>query len=270
MSSSQRVIKYLAVSFGIFLSVSIIFSIIGGLYQLTNILSNDKKEVISKDTSVLWYQDEEKIDSLDIDINSSNLDIKIGNRFMIETNTNNIEYKYNNGKLEVEEKGLHINKDKRIIIITIPNNIKLDEVNIDTGVGTLNIENINTRKLDIDLGAGTTIINNIYSDDTDIDTGAGTFTINNGIINNLDLDIGVGEVNITSNILGNSSISSGIGKLSLNILNTFDNYKFKVDKGIGKVMINNISVKDKELLGDGTNIIKLDGGIGDIEVVFNR
>ena len=174
-------------------------------------------------------------------------------------------------ELKIKEEGYHLtnSKLKSELIITIPDT-NLNEIDINTGAGNLNIDSINTEKLDIDLGTGTTLINNLYSKRADIDTGAGTFTINNGSINDLDLDIGVGEVKITSNITGNSSISSGVGKLSLNLLNTFDNYRFEVNKGIGKVTINDIEVGDNSTLGNGTNTIKLDGGIGEIVVKFKK
>ena len=230
-----------------------------------------KDNVIEENTSILWNQSTENIKYLDIDVNSSNLVIKSGNSFVIETNNKRIKYKVDNNELKIKEEGYHLtnSKLKSELIITIPDT-KLNEIDINTGAGNLNIDSISTEKLDIDLGAGTTLINNLYSERADIDTGAGTFTINNGSINDLDLDIGLGEVKITSSITGNSSISSGVGKLSLNLLNTFDNYKFEVNKGIGKVTINDIEVGDNSTLGNGTNTIKLDGGIGEIVVKFKK
>ena len=260
MSTGQRIIKSLAVAFGLFLTFTIFFSIVGGLYAFTSMFSKDN--VIEENTSILLNQSTENIKYLDIDVNSSNLVIKPGNSFIIETNNKHIKYKVDNNELKIKEEGYHL-------IITIPDT-NLNEIDINTGAGNLNIDSINTEKLDIDLGTGTTLINNLYSKRADIDTGAGTFTINNGSINDLDLDIGIGEVKITSNITGNSSISSGVGKLSLNLLNTFDNYRFEVNKGIGKVTINDIEVGDNSTLGNGTNTIKLDGGIGEIVVKFKK
>lgn len=230
-----------------------------------------KDNVIEENTSILLNQSTENIKYLDIDVNSSNLVIKPGNSFIIETINKHIKYKIDNNELKIKEEGYHLtnSKLKSELIITIPDT-NLNEIDINTGAGNLNIDSINTEKLDIDLGTGTTLINNLYSKRADIDTGAGTFTINNGSINDLDLDIGVGEVKITSNITGNSSISSGVGKLSLNLLNTFDNYRFEVNKGIGKVTINDIEVGDNSTLGNGTNTIKLDGGIGEIVVKFKK
>lgn len=269
MSTGQRIIKSLAVAFGLFLTFTIVFSIVEGLYAFTSMFSKDN--VIEENTSILWNQSTENIKYLDIDVNSSNLVIKSGNSFIIETNNKHIKYKVDNNELKIKEDGYYFinSKLKSELIITIPDT-NLNEIDINTGAGTLNIDSINTEKLDIDLGAGTTLINNLYSERADIDTGAGTFTINNGSINDLDLDIGVGEVKITSSITGNSSISSGVGKLSLNLLNTFDNYRFEVNKGIGKVTINDIEVGDNSTLGNGTNTIKLDGGIGEIVVKFKK
>lgn len=231
MSTGQRIIKSLAVAFGLFLTFTIFFSIVGGLYAFTSMFSKDN--VIEENTSILLNQSTENIKYLDIDVNSSNLVIKPGNSFIIETNNKHIKYKVDNNELKIKEEGYHLtnSKLKSELIITIP----------DTNLNEI-----------------------------DINTGAGTFTINNGSINDLDLDIGVGEVKITSNITGNSSISSGVGKLSLNLLNTFDNYRFEVNKGIGKVTINDIEVGDNSTLGNGTNTIKLDGGIGEIVVKFKK
>ena len=231
MSTGQRIIKSLAVAFGLFLTFTIFFSIVGGLYAFTSMFSKDN--VIEENTSILLNQSTENIKYLDIDVNSSNLVIKPGNSFIIETNNKHIKYKIDNNELKIKEEGYHLtnSKLKSELIITIP----------DTNLNEI-----------------------------DINTGAGTFTINNGSINDLDLDIGIGEVKITSNITGNSSISSGVGKLSLNLLNTFDNYRFEVNKGIGKVTINDIEVGDNSTLGNGTNTIKLDGGIGEIVVKFKK
>lgn len=160
------------------------------------------------------------------------------------------------------------NNKKDELTIYIPSNIVLNKIDIDMGAGTLNIENMNTRKLALDLGAGSTLIKDIYSDNTNINTGAGSFTIVNGNINDLDLDVGVGKTNITSKITGNSTIDIGIGSLSLNLIG--NNYTFKVNKGIGKVLIDNKEVSDNEVLGMGSNTIKLNGGIGDTTVTLNK
>lgn len=270
MSSSQKIIKNLAIALGIFLTTFIISMIIGGIYLITGVFSIKSDNSIDKEINTLWMQNNENVISLDIDIKFSNLTIKNGDKFLVESNNKNIKYKYNNSSLEVEEikYNLFNNSDVGEVIITIPSNIRLDSVDIDNGAGRLNIENINANKFNLDLGAGVTIIDNIIVDSADIDSGAGKFIIKFGKINNLDFDMGAGTAEITSIITGNNQINSGVGNLKLNLIDNIENYKIKINKSIGKVEIDNKEVSDNEIVGTGLNFINISGGIGTITVNF--
>ena len=270
MSSSQKIIKNLAIALGIFLTIFIILMVIGGIYLITSVFSIKSDNSIDKEINTLWMQNNENVISLDIDIKFSNLTIKNGDKFLVESNNKNIKYKYNNSSLEVEEikYNLFNNSDVGEVIITIPSNIRLDSVDIDNGAGRLNIENINANKFNLDLGAGVTIIDNIIVDSADIDSGAGKFIIKFGKINNLDFDMGAGTAEITSIITGNKQINSGVGNLKLNLIDNIENYKIKINKGIGKVEIDNKEVSDNKIVGTGLNFINISGGIGTIAVNF--
>lgn len=270
MNSSQKIIKNLAIALGIFLTIFIISMIIGGIYLITSVFSTKSNNSIDKEINTLWMQNNENVISLDIDIKFSNLTIKNGDKFLVESNNKNIKYKYNNSSLEVEEikYNLFNNSDVGEVIITIPSNIRLDSVDIDNGAGSLNIESINANKFNLDLGAGVTVIDNIIVDSADIDSGAGKFIIKFGKINNLDFDMGAGTAEITSIITGNNEINSGVGNLKLNLIDNIENYKIKINKGIGKVEIDNKEVSDNKIVGTGLNFINISGGIGTIAVNF--
>ena len=268
MTTSKKIIKYLSMAFAIFLTFTIISGITNGLYSLISVFRNTPS---NEEVKELWQNINTNIDDIDIDLIYNNLNIKVGNKFSVETNSKNVKYTIQDSTLIVKENKKvwnSSNTKKDELTIYIPSNIVLNKIDIDMGTGTLNIENINTRKLTLDLGAGSTLIKDIYSDNTNINTGAGSFTIENGNINDLDLDIGVGKTTITSKITGNSTIDTGIGSLSLNLIG--NNYTFKVNKGIGKVVIDNKEAGDNEVLGAGSNTIKLNGGIGDTTVTLNK
>ena len=80
--------------------------------------------------------------------------------------------------------------------------------------------------------------------------------------------MGVGKTTITANITGNSKIDSGVGSLNLNILNSKENYRLKLSKGIGSIKVDNQDVKDNEVLGNGLNNLIIDGGVGEINIKF--
>ena len=52
---------------------------------------------------------------------------------------------------------------------------------------------------------------------------------------------------------------------NINLLDKIENYKIKIEKGLGTVKINNDSVKNG-IYGEGTNSIEIDGGVGSINI----
>lgn len=272
MSTAQKIIKYLALAFAIFLIVTIVSVVLTGIYTMSNILglkkeSNEKIEQVS----TLELEEINDYAYLDIDIKYSNLKIKIGEKFEVQTNNSNIECNQKNNKLKIIEKQNNWfwrNSNEEELIVYVPENIEFEKVNIETGAGIVNIEEIITKKLKLDLGAGETIIKNIISDNVDIDGGAGKFTIEDGTINDLDFDLGIGETTINAKITGNNKIDTGIGSLKLNIDGNIEDYKFKVEKGIGNIKLNGKQVSNNEIIGNGENVIDIDGGIGEIIINF--
>lgn len=267
MTTAQKIIKNLAIAFAIFLVVTIISTILGGIYGLVTVLG------IKKDENTVENMKEVEFESvssfLDINLKYTNLKIQVGDKFLAKTNSKNIECIQDGEKLKVTEKSkLFSKRNNEEIVIYIPENMELDVAKIDTGAGKVDIENIIADRLKMNLGAGDTVIKNIVSKDAKIDTGAGKFTINSGKIRDLNFDIGVGETNITSKILGKSEIDTGIGEVKLKLIGSKETYKVKVSKGIGDVKVDNKSVSDNEIIGDGENTIEINGGIGNIQVDF--
>ncbi len=272
MNTTQKIIKYLALAFAIFLIVTIFSGILTGIYIMSNILGLKKEgtETI-REISTLELEEINDYAYLDIDIKYSNLKIKIGEKFEVQTSNNNIEVNQKDNKLKILEKQNNWfwgNSNEEELIVYIPENIEFEKANIQTGAGIVNIEEIKTKKIKLNLGAGETIINNIISDNVDINGGVGKFTIENGIMHDLDFDLGVGETTINAKITGNNKIDTGIGRLKLNIDGNIEDYKLKVEKGIGNIKLNGKQVSNNTTIGDGENVIDIDGGIGEIVINF--
>ncbi len=271
MTTAQKIIKYFAIAFAIFLIVTIISTILGGLFALSGVLGlkNDNEINISQMQN-LTFQDL-NINSLEIDVNYTNLTIKTGNVLSIETNNTDITAKQNNEKLEIKEKkhNWFFNNEELDLIIYIPENLKFEEVKLTTGAGKISIDNLNTQKLSFELGAGETEIRNLkVSRECDIEGGAGKVSILAGTINNLDLGMGIGEVNLTAMLEGESEIDAGIGSLNITLEGDKENYRIKTKKGIGSVKIDGEEMEDNQIFGDGKNRIEINGGIGNIRVEF--
>jgi len=272
MTTAQKIIKYLAVSFAIFLIITIISTILAALFALSGILGlkKDIEENLNAEMTSTNFENND-ITTLDIEIASTNLTIKTADFLKAETDNNNIEYKKENNKLKIEEKNKKwfSNYTEKELILYLPQEIQFEKIKINTGAGKINIETLNTEKLSFELGAGETEIQNlIVSKECEIDGGAGKLSIKEGKIKDLDLDIGVGEVNLTSSLSGKNEINAGVGNLNIELQGEKDSYKIQADKGLGSIKVEGKEIVNGESFGDGENYIEVDGGIGNIDIDF--
>ena len=141
MNTTQKIIKYLAIAFAVFLIVTIISAILTGLYALSNVLGlrNDNETIGEMKTIEI---EESQITTLDIDVAFTNLIIKIDDSFKIETNNNNINYNQDNQNIQITEKAhkwfeRNYNGDLNLYI---PETIEFEKVKINEGAGKINIE----------------------------------------------------------------------------------------------------------------------------------
>ena len=121
------------------------------------------------------------------------------------------------------------------------------------------------------LGAGETKIDKlIVTDKCKIESGAGKLSILSGNINQFDLEVGIGNFEATALVTRNSKINAGIGNLKLTLRGSRENYQIQAEKGIGTIRIGDKNVEDDYSYGNGDNLIKLNGGIGNIHVNFEE
>lgn len=255
-NKNNRIIK----TFAFILAAIVIISMLGGIYALCITVfdlfqSNQIENQIQYDSLM---------SSLDIDLKTANLEIKLGDKLLVSTTNKYVTTYQNNNNIVIQEKKHSLlSKDNNKVIITIPNNFLLDIVEIDITSGSIKIDKLETKRLNLDLGSGTTKINNLLvTDKTKIDCGSGKFLLNNGNLSNLNLDTGLGDTILNTKIIGNSNIETDIGKLELNLTGSLNDYELTIDKGVGSIKLNNESLKDKSVVGTGNNYLLIEGGIG--------
>ena len=167
MTTAQKIIKYIATAFALFLIFTIISAILNGGYALLSALRliRTNKNIIVKEVS-----------TLKIDLACTNLDIKTGENFRVETNNSKIVFEENNGSVKIKEEKqnwLGNNMSSNLVIYIPENMMQIDETKINTGAGRVNIEKLNTQRLFLELGAGDVHIENvIVTAEAKIDGGA--------------------------------------------------------------------------------------------------
>ena len=271
MTTAQKIIKYLAIAFAIFLIINIISGILWAIFGVSFIFGLQNWESDTKrEYSVITnyeYNDidtlNREIDTLDIDIKFSNLKIKTAEEFKVEGDSNYIKCRQDNRTIHIEEINHHwFNKNNSgELIIYMPKNLEFDKVKICTGAGKIDIDRIDTRKLSLEIGAGETHIRELnVKDKADIDGGAGKVEVVSSELRNLSLDCGAGKVELEAAITGRSKISAGIGEIDMTLLGNKDDYQITAEKGIGSIKIDGNECSSNITYGMGANKLKVDGG----------
>lgn len=213
----------------------------------------------------------EEIRSVDISVDAAELIIRNGDLHSAETNNKNVSFSLDNGTLKIRERSTFgANKDS-IIIVTLPTLAIYHEVDIDTGAGKVTIEDISAMRFSLEVGAGDVEIDklNVYSR-AEISGGAGNVKIGDGSIHNLDLELGMGNTDIIAAIFGESEIECGVGKVNLMLRGGESLYRLACYSGLGGIKVNGQSPKSGELIGHGANSIKIEGGVGAVNVGFEE
>lgn len=269
MTTTQKIIKYLAIAFALFLVISI-FSIIFGLSrEIISSINSDKKDSKLLKEYTIISNNVNNIESFKIDISNDDIEIKEGEKFEVKTNDPDVKFYHENSKVKIKTDktfSWHLSNSSRgTIIIYLPNEFNITELDLNLGAGKIDIDKIFVKTLLMDLGAGTMTAKeiNVYEKAT-INGGAGNINIYSGTINNLNLKLGAGNASIESDLTGSNTLTTGVGKLNLGLSRSKDNYKFDISKGLGNIILNDFDVSEDILIGDGETKIKISGAVGNI------
>ena len=275
MTTAQKVIKYIATAFAILLSITIISAILSGGYALLRAfgLIHVDKNIVTEELKVISSEVKE-ISTLKIDLSCTNLDVKIGDNFKVETNNSKITFTNDNGSVKIKEENrnwLNNNKESNLIIYIPRDMIAIDETKIETGAGKINIEKLNTQSLYLELGAGDVYIKNLtVTKEAKIDGGLGRTELKSCEINNLKANLGMRDFVFNGKLTGKNEIDSGVGAIDIDLMDNKGNYKINVSKGLGNVTLDGQKLEMDRVDGTGENYLDVDGGIGEIKIEFKE
>lgn len=274
MTTLQKVIKYLALAFAIFLTVSIVGGILSAVGLLGSLFSDDDAEWGDVIGETKTYTVSSEISDLNIQINAADFYIKEGNSFSVESNLKNLEVDEKNGCLTLKDlTKIKLNGsnayENAVLTIYVPAGMAFDNVNIKTGAGRFTVDSLSAATIGFELGAGDVTISKLIAEKSaNIEGGAGRITISNGAIKDLALKMGMGQLNLTAALTGDSELELGVGESNITLLGSKDDYELDIEKGIGNITVDGKNVTDFGSSGNGANEVDIHGGVGAINVRF--
>ena len=271
MTAFQKVIKYLAIAFAIYLIimiVGVIFSLFAVIIGLEKWSNSSNQEIVEH--NITEYSNVEK---LDIKLGVCRLEIKEASQIKVETSdvTDKFKCELKNGTLKIEDNKMNtniFNNKVPEVTIYIPRNYKFNEIDLELGVNNSNIYELSGKDISIEFGVGKARIDSLNGEKVEINGGAGETKIDNVNIEHLDLEAAIGSIVINGKILNNSEIVSGIGRLEVNLVGEKDNYELRLERGIGNLEVDGEKVREDENIGNGTIKIIIEAGIGETEINF--
>lgn len=241
MTTFQKIIKYVAIGFAIYLSLMIIGVTVFGLTVVCGIGIGMESFNKDNNTAVIpkWEQEYTHIKEMDIDIGVGKLTIRKGRTLKVEAFAVSNEFicEAKGDKLEIKDKKLKgnfwgINNVSPEVVIYLPEELVLDKVSIEAGINETNIEYLKTNKIKL-----------------------------NG---------GIGKVVLNSKIMEKADIKCGIGKLELNLIGSPEDYKIKTETGLGVLKVDGQTVSNHQVIGNGDAVIDIEAGIGETVVAFEE
>lgn len=141
--------------------------------------------------------------------------------------------------------------------ITLPENLSLDDVVIDTGACNISVDELQAEDVDIDIGAGEIRFEKLTCDDLNADIGVGEFRIdelyvrNSTVINlnmgevriedgeyrNVETEVNMGELRMGGKLEGENSFDCDMGEIYLNLAHPKDYYAITAEKAMGEIHI---------------------------------
>lgn len=285
MKEFQKIIKYAAIAFGLYLAISIIGGIIAiivsiftGFYGISYLTDSLNDTINSDDTSIERNdenQEVEEFSKMKLDISASNLTIKLeGNSYKVETYQipKNTKIESKDGILEIKSnKKLNKSDSKSSITIYLPEGVELEEADIQVGAGIVDIAGLIAKNVEFNFGAGNVNMQNItVKNNAKIECGAGQAIIKNSELANANIEAGVGKLVYSGDLTGNTQIDCGVGDVELELTGDAEKYAIHTEKGIGDIKINDSSIANDSTIGNGENKIDIEGGVGNVDIRISK
>lgn len=276
MNTFQRIIKYAAIAFAIFLTVGILSGIIGAVSGIVSVFSGEEVNTID------YSKDFKDIERLNINHKVGKLNVRPGNNFKVEATNVSDRFRAEvvNGTLIIDEPdfmrrflwfNFATSREKSVVTVYVPEDFHAKRIEIDSGAGNVNLENLTTDYLKINAGVGEIYGKNLTAMRVDADGGVGEMKLVDVNFTDVDFNSGVGSIYVEGMIFGKSDFDCGIGSVKISLKGARDDYALKVNAGIGNVRINGdkVSGEYKDSFSSD-NTIRIDGGIGDVDITFRR
>ena len=149
----------------------------------------------------------------------------------------------------------NVRNAKGTLVIYLPRDYKFDQVDMEYGAVTAEIDGLNAKSLKIESGASGCTIKNADIEELDVETGAGSLDFYGTVEKEVDIDCGAGSV-------------------TLNLEGKVEDYNYELDSSAGSIEIGeDIDLgglsTEKSIDNGSKRTIEISNGAGSVEIRFH-
>ena len=279
MTTLQKIIKYGAIAFGIYLSVTIIFiflSIARSLVRNSNDEFNDiieysEEEYNTTDISTTY----ENIKALEVDLETISLTIKRGETFTLEgTNVpDKVEIRQDGGTLKIDDEMISsdISDEDAMLTIYIPETQILDRVNLDLKYVSVDLETLNATNIKLDMENTNCVIEILTTDNLEINNEYGDMDIRNAETKRLTFDSEIGTEDISIRVTKSAKIDLENSDTNIDLKGTQEEYQVIYKKQYGSLNIAGTEMtSNNETFSNGNIKINIDAENTNLDIDFEE
>ena len=279
MTGFQKFIKYAAIAFGIYLSITIVLALLGIARGLVRASKNDEFKDIVTDREEYHTENitrtYENIKNLEINVEETELIIKNGDTFRIDgTNIpDRMEIKQDGDRLKVSDEELpsDFSDENMVVTIYVPEDIKLDTIDLEINYVPADIQKLNTANLKLDIYNNYCEIDEIIADNMEFKNEEGNIDIYNAEIGRLLFDSESGVEDVSLDITENAEINLEYSYTDMNLIGKQEDYQISTKNQAGNIYIDGETItSNAETWGSGSTKINLDNVNADIFISFRE
>lgn len=259
-------------------------------------LDGDVEQQVSKKTKSYTYKN---VSSMDISMEIGKIEILTGDDDTYQIDCINIPEKYikqnqngGNLKFEVESRHFNLGKPDYRIVVMIPKDANLSDLNISSSVGSIDADSLKAERMELssdtgsihvkDLEAATLSLSNdtgsidvesIKANSLELDVDTGRANINHLDVAVLDVDNDTGSVKLKGVTAKKISVENDTGKMDCQIIGKQSEYSYEIENDMGSVNYGDqhfgmdSSQSNRNL---GTNLITISNDVGSVTVRFTK
>lgn len=279
MTGLQKFIKYAAIVFGIYLAITIVWVLLGiARGFVSSSRNNEFRDLVE---SAEEYQGEdisrtyENIKNLDITAEVAKLIIRNGDSFRVEgTNIpDRMEISQDGDTLKISDETLPSSLSDANISITIyiPQDVKLDSIDLEINYVSADIETLNTANLNLDIYDNYCEIDEIVADRMEFKNEYGNLDIHQAEVGRLSFDSESGVEDVNIRVTETAEIDLEYSYTDIDLTGTIDDYQINYSNQAGNTYINGVrTTSDNSILGTGSAIITLENISADVYIDFRQ